>query len=94
MKVAFLFLFRDAFISNTLMMGAKHDSGVSVKGLYCFAFEQNESTPVLLETAIDCLIYILYLMHSYISDRTLKNKLIKLCTACCIFIPLEGCSKR
>lgn len=59
MKVAFLFLFRDAFTSNTLMIDAKRDSGVIVKGLYCFAFEQNESTPVPLEIAIDCLIYIL-----------------------------------
>lgn len=33
-------------------------------------------------------------MHSYISDRTLKNKLIKLCTACCIFIHMDGYSKR
>lgn len=40
-----------------MMMDAKDYSGVSVKGLHWFAFEQNESTPVPFEVSIDCLIY-------------------------------------
>lgn len=61
--MTFLLLFRDG--SKYIDDGYKRLFCVNVKGLYWFAFEQNESTPVPLDELIYSLIYFVINTHLY-----------------------------